>query len=312
MYYGFDIGGTKIEFSVYDSDLNCVFNDRAAAPKHDYAQLLGILSDYVINADKMFSCKGYVGVGYPGVLDAVANTLICPNLPSLHGQNLQHDLKQRLDRPITVQNDANCFLLSECYKGAAEQAQVALAVTLGTGLGGAVCINKQVINGKNASAGEFGHMAIPGNMLQRHPELPVTFCGCGGQSCLETYCSGTGLAALYKHYKILLDGSCSEEQALQGPDIIAAYENEETVAEKVIDVYLDILAAAVGNLIMLFDPDVIVFGGGLAKFAELYKQLPERVSHYTFTNMQLPNLNMAQFGGEGGVRGAALLNYQAE
>ena len=311
MYYGFDIGGTKIEFSVYDSALNCVFNDRSPAPKSDYGQLLGILSDYVINADKTFACKGDIGIGYPGVLDVAANTLICPNLPSLHGQNLLIDLERRLDRPVAVQNDANCFLLSECYKGAAENAQVALAVTLGTGLGGAICINKQVVVGKNASAGEFGHMAIPGNMLQRHPELPVTFCGCGGQSCLETYCSGTGLAALYKHYKILMDGSCSEEQALQGPDIITAFENKEPIALKVIDVYLDILAAALGNLIMLFDPDVIVFGGGLAKFVELYKQLPERITHYTFTNIQLPNLSMANFGGEGGVRGAALLNYHA-
>lgn len=311
MYYGFDIGGTKIEFSVYDASLQCVFNERIPAPAEDYEELLDALDGFVFHADKQFSCKGMVGVGFPGVINPETNTSICPNLPSLHGQNLQVDLAKRIERKVKIQNDANCFALSECFKGAAEDANSAIAVTLGTGLGGAICINKMILPGHNQGAGEFGHMAIPGTMLQRYPELPLTHCGCGGHSCLETYCSGTGLANLYKHYKQYLDGSCNEAEALKGPAIIAAYMEHDPVAVKTIDVFLDILAAALGNLIMILDPDVIVFGGGLARFEELYKQLPGKVSAYIFASMQLPEIKPAAFGGEGGVRGAALLNYVA-
>ncbi|QUM86376.1 ROK family protein [Moritella sp. 28] len=310
MYYGFDIGGTKIEFSVYNTALECVFNERIPAPTEDYEELLDALDTFIFKADKKFDCKGLVGIGYPGVMDPDTNTLICSNLPSLHGQDLQSDLKKRISRDVKVQNDANCFALSECYKGAAEDAGIAIAVTLGTGLGGAICINKTILSGHNFGAGEFGHMAIPGTMLQRYPELPVTHCGCGGHSCLETYCSGTGLAALYKHYKIHMNGSCNEEQALKGPDIIAAYEANEMVAVKTVTVFLDILAAALGSLIMALDPNVVVFGGGLARFEALYSKLPEKMAAYVFSNMKLPALKQAEFGGEGGVRGAALLNYK--
>ena len=87
MYYGFDIGGTKIEFSVYNTDLECVFNERIPAPTEDYEELLDALDTFIFKADKEFGCKGMVGIGYPGVMDPETNTTICPNLPSLHGQN---------------------------------------------------------------------------------------------------------------------------------------------------------------------------------------------------------------------------------
>ena len=310
MYYGFDIGGTKIEFSVYNTELACVFNERIPVPSEDYDALLDALDAFIFKADRQFSCKGLVGIGYPGVMDPETNTTICPNLPSLHGHNLQADLQGRIGRDVKVQNDANCFLLSECFKGAAEKADIAIAVTLGTGLGGAICINKTILSGHNFGAGEFGHMAIPGTMLQRYPDLPLTHCGCGGHSCLETYCSGTGLAALYKHYKTQTDGACNEDQALKGPAIITAYNAEEPVAVKTVTVFLDILAAALGSLIMILDPNVVVFGGGLARFEALYSKLPEKITAYVFDNMKLPALKQAEFGGEGGVRGAALLNYK--
>ena len=93
MYYGFDIGGTKIEFSVYNTALECVFNERMPAPTEDYEELLDALDSFIFKADEQFGCKGMVGIGYPGVMDPETNTLVCSNLPSLHGQNLQTDLQ---------------------------------------------------------------------------------------------------------------------------------------------------------------------------------------------------------------------------
>lgn len=308
MFYGFDIGGTKIEFAVYDENLQCVLTHQVPTPKDEYAELLAVICDLALSADSQFKCKGVIGIGYPGFFDKVKKEIVAPNLASLHGRNLQQDLALRIDRIIKFQNDANCFALSECYEGGAHEAEVALAITLGTGLGGAVCINKQVIEGRNSSAGEFGHMSIPGIMLQRYPELPLTYCGCGRQSCLETYSSGTGLALLYSLYDELMNDK-RNGTSLSGHEIISAYEADDEIAIKAVTVYFDILAAGLANLIMVLDPDVIVFGGGLSRFNDIYKALPERLSNYVFDNMNLPKLVKAKFGAEGGVRGAALLNY---
>lgn len=309
MYYGFDIGGTKIEFSVYDESLQCVFNQRIAAPQEDYELLVDAIDSMVFNADKQFSCIGQVGIGFPGVINKVDHTAVCANLPSLDGHDLRADLKERLGRDVALQNDANCFALSECFQGAAEQAECALAVTLGTGLGGAICFHKKIHSGRNFSAGEIGHIPIPGTMLQRYPELPLTHCGCGRQSCLETYCSGTGLAFLHKHYQSIMLNEAENAAELKGPEIIAAFELGCPVAVKTVTVYLDILAAGLAGLIMALDPDVIVIGGGLARFEQLYLQLPTLIKPFIFPNMQVPAIKAAEFGGEGGVRGAALLNY---
>jgi N-acetylglucosamine kinase len=300
MLYGFDVGGTKIAFAVYDQDLNCLFEDQTPTP-HDYASFITTISDMVRQADNKFSVKGQVGLGFPGAINPADMTLNCANVPAIKGRPLIHDLSASLERDIKLENDANCFLLSECFGGSADGCATVLGVTLGTGVGGALFVNGEILTGKNSFAGEIGHYPLPATLLKKHPELPDLTCGCGRQMCLELYVSGTGLGNLYKHYA---------KEPLKGPAILEKFRAGDKTAKKVIDIYFDILAAGVGTAMMVLDADAIVFGGGLSKFEILVEEFTKRLPEHLLNDVQLPVIVKAKFGGEGGVRGAALLNYK--
>lgn len=300
MLYGFDVGGTKIAFSVYDQDLNCLFEDQTPTP-NDYASFITIISDMVKQADQKFECQGQIGMGFPGAINQKDNTLNCANVPAIKGRHLVHDLSTSLGREVKLENDANCFLLSECYGGSADGCSTVLGVTLGTGVGGAIFVNGSILSGFNSFAGEIGHYPLPATLLIKHPSLPNIKCGCGRQMCLETYMSGTGLGNLYKHYA---------KKPLKGPEILEKFRADDKMAIKVVNIYLDILAAGLGTSIMVIDPDAIVFGGGLSNFEAIHKELPKRLPEHLLNYVTLPKITTAKFGGTGGVRGAALLNYK--
>lgn len=299
MFYGFDIGGTKVAFCVYDQALNCLFEDQIATP-HDYRVFLSSIEKMVQQADAKFNCKGKVGIGFPGAINPVDMTLNCANVPALKDRPLLSDLSQLLDRNIKLENDANCFLLSEYFGGSADGCQTVLGITLGTGVGGAICIDGKILTGQNAFAGEIGHYPIPATILKQYPELPNLTCGCGRQMCLETYVSGTGLSNLYQHYT---------NSPLKGPAILEKFRAGNKTAEKVLDIYFDILAAGVATAMMVLDADAIVFGGGLSKFEILVDQFSQRLPKHLLNGVKPPRVVRAKFGGEGGARGAALLNY---
>ncbi|RJG51366.1 ROK family protein [Motilimonas pumila] len=301
MLYGFDLGGTKIEFSVYDQKLNLLANQRVETPADDYQAFLKIFTDTVLKADEEFGCRGMVGIGFPGAINPKDDTLICANLPGMNGKPLQKDLEQLIDRRVAIQNDANCFLISECYGGAADGCSNVLGVTLGTGVGGALFVNGNVVSGLNFFAGEIGHYCIPATMTEKYPDLPLFVSGLGHKGSLETYSSGTGLANIYNHFA---------DEPKKGPEILALYREKDDVALKAVDIYLEVLAAGLSTSIMVLDPEAIVFGGGLAAFEDIYSELPKRLPAKLIPNVQLPKISKAQFGGAGGVRGAALLNYR--
>jgi len=299
MLYGFDVGGTKIAFSVYDQNLNCLFEDQVATP-HEYDDFMAIISEVVSAADIKCASKGKVGLGIPGAINIEGLTTNCANVPAIKDRPLVSALSTLLDREIKLENDANCFLLSECFGGSADDCATVLGVTLGTGLGGAIFSNGKIITGKNSFSGEIGHFPIPSTVLKMHPELPHLKCGCGREMCLETYVSGTGLANLYKYYANI---------DIKGPAILDRYRSGEETAINVISVYFDILAAGIGTVMMILDADAIVFGGGLSKFETLTKEFSNRLPEHLLSDVQLPLIKTAKFGSEGGARGAALLNY---
>lgn len=299
MLYGFDIGGSKIAFSVFDQTLNCLFEKQIATPD-DYATLLEHIAQMVNLADKKFACVGQVGIGVPGAINAEKRSISCANVAALKGRPLIDDLAVRLGREVNVENDANCFLLSEYFGGSAEGCAIVLGVTLGTGVGGAICINGEILHGKNAFAGEIGHYPIPATLLKKQPDLPEFVCGCGRQMCLETYVSGTGLTNLYQHYG---------QTVLSGHEIVEKFHGGDAIAKKVMTLYFDILAAGIGTAMLVLDADAIIFGGGVSNVDCLLEQFTQRLPAHLLHTVQLPLVAHAKFGSEGGVRGAALLNY---
>ncbi|WP_372881537.1 ROK family protein [Psychromonas sp.] len=300
MLYGFDVGGTKIAFSVYDQALTCHLTEQITTPS-DYPGFITAIAALVKRADQRFACKGLVGIGFPGAISGSEQRVNCANVAAIKGQTLAADLSGVLDREIKLENDANCFLLSECYGGSADNCSAALAITLGTGIGAAVFVNGAIHRGLNSFAGEIGHYPIAATMLLKYPDLPLFGCGCGRKMCFETYCSGTGLSNLYHHYA---------GNNATGPEIISRYLSGDEVTNKVLDIYLELLAAGLATAILVLDPEVIVLGGGLSKLPLLTEQLIKNLPEHLLKNVSLPQINSAMFGATGGVRGAALLNFQ--
>ncbi|MBM7454334.1 N-acetylglucosamine kinase [Oceanisphaera litoralis] len=297
MFYGVDVGGSKIAFAVFDEQGHECERRVHPTPQASYGAFMALLTEWVNAADIRWQTTGSIGIGFPGVLDD-NGLMLAPNVPAIHGRDLKGDLQQQLKRPVYADNDANCFLLSEYRQGAADGAELALALTLGTGVGGALLHKGQLVNSRRGGSAEFGHGGINATLLERHRGLPLFPCGCGLRGCLETYVSGTGLARLYRH---------AGGAALSGPAIIDAWQRGEQEATDALSCYLDILAAGLGALMTQLDPDVVVLGGGLGEYAWLYRELAHRVPEYLMTGVTPVPMRPPVFGGSGGVRGAALL-----
>ncbi|MDP5291487.1 ROK family protein [Oceanimonas sp. CHS3-5] len=302
MIYGFDIGGTKVAFGVFDERFQPLATSRHATPVRDYAAFLELVTGLVKQADEHFGETGRVGLGFPGVLDA-SGRILAPNVPAIHGRDLLGDLQQRLMRPLVGDNDANCFLLSEFHGGAVAGSRLALGLTLGTGVGGALVHEGCPINSRRGGCGEFGHGAIGAGLLARHPGLPLFDCGCGRTACLEAYVSGTGLARLYRHY-----GGAERD----GLAIVTAWQQGETEAKRCMDIYVDVLAAGLGALMTQLDPDAVVLGGSLGEAPWLHQVLAERLPGHMMKGIEPAPVRAPVFGGAGGVRGAALLTGRAD
>lgn len=297
MHYGVDLGGTKLLFTAYDTDWQPCERQQLPTPANDYDALLTLLARLVNDADTRFGQRGSLGLGFPGIVTE-AGRVVAANLPAIHGRLLTQDLTERLTRPVVVDNDANCFLWSELHGGAADGASSALGVTIGTGIGGAVCCRGALHRGANGVAGEIGHVPLPVTLLLKYPDLPMLRCGCGRLACSETLASGSGLTRLYQH----LGG-----ERLSGEQIVARYQDKEPRAQVCIDRWLEVLAAMLAAAISTFDPYVVVLGGGLARFEPLYHELPRRLPGHLLPGVTLPAIRGARYGTDAGVRGAALL-----
>jgi fructokinase len=280
---GIDIGGTKIEALALDPTGREVFRKRAPTPRGDYAATIAVVASLVNEAG-----EGTVGVGIPGALSRVTRLVKNANSTWLIGKPLKQDLEKALHRQIKIENDANCFALSEAVDGAGKGAAVVFGVILGTGVGGGIVVDGKVLQGANAIAGEWGHNPLP---LPNANDLPLPGCYCGRAGCIETYLSGPGL-------------SRDHEQATgkrRSPEEIVS------LGDQSLERYVERLARALACVINVLDPDVIVLGGGMSNVATLYTEVPRLWSRYVFSDRVATRLARPVHGDSSGVRGAAWL-----
>lgn len=141
MYYGFDIGGTKIALGVFDSGRQLQWEKRVPTPRDSYDAFLDAVCELVAEADRRFGCKGSVGIGIPGMPETEDGTLYAANVPAASGKPLRADLSARLDRDVRLDNDANCFALSEAWDDEFTQYPLVMGLILGTGVGGGLIFN---------------------------------------------------------------------------------------------------------------------------------------------------------------------------
>ena len=279
---GIDLGGTKIEALALDATGREVFRKRIATPRGDYGATISAVQSLVREIG-----EGSVGIGIPGAESRATGLIKNANSTWLIGKPLAKDLEAALGRPVRLENDANCFALSEAVDGAAKGASVVFGVILGTGVGGGIVVDGKVIRGANAIAGEWGHNALPQPGSQ---DLPLPPCYCGRAGCIETYLSGPGLS---RDHEQVTGERLAPERAVSHEKTMARYEER--------------LARALGAVINVLDPDVIVLGGGMSNVARLYTEVPRLWGRHVFSDQVATRLVPPVHGDSSGVRGAAWL-----
>lgn len=305
MRIGIDLGGSKIEGIALDGSTE-IARIRVDTPRGDYAATLDAIATVVANLEQRIPDPGSpipssIGIGIPGTMSSTTGLVKNANSTWLIGRPLPADLEARLQRPVRIANDANCFAISEATDGAAAGASVVFGVILGTGVGGGVVIDGRVIDGANGIAGEWGHNPLPWPTTD---ELPGADCYCGKRGCIETFLSGPGMSADHERHG---------GDRLAAPQIEARASAGEALAERTLARYEERLARALATSINMLDPDVIVLGGGMSNMERLYTKVPELWPRYVFaasaraTEPVRTALRRAQHGAASGVRGAAWL-----
>jgi fructokinase len=304
MRIGIDLGGTKTEVAVLDRDGSFVLRRRADSPRDDYPATVGLIARLVAEAEASIGAQCTVGVGIPGAVSPATGLVKNANSAWLNGRALPRDLQAALGRPVRIQNDANCLAVSEATDGAAAGAHCVLALVLGTGVGAGICIDGQVLAGRNAIAGEWGHNPLPPAM--RGADLPPqTTCWCGRHGCIETWLSGPALArdfALNDRH-----AAAPREGLVDARRVFRLAEQGDPDAAAAVERWLDRLARSLATAINLLDPDVVVVGGGLSNAAILYRELTGRWGSHIFSDRVDTPLLPAAHGDSSGVRGAAWL-----
>jgi fructokinase len=302
VYFGADLGGTKIAAVLLDARGRTLWQQRQPTPQGDYDATLQALVTLVQAAEAHCGqTVAKVGVGGPGTLTA-SGVVKNANSVWLNGKPLQADLHALLQRPVRYANDANCLAQSEATDGAAAGASSVFAVILGTGVGAGLHVNGRLHSGPNGLAGEWGHNPLPWATAQD----PAFACYCGQALCNETLLSGPGLAR---------DHLQATGQALTGEAIVAAAAAGSAAAQATLRRHSHRLARALAAVINLLDPEVIVLGGGLSRLAHLYTDVPALWAQWVVSggvkDAVRTRLVAAQHGDASGVRGAAWLWREA-
>jgi fructokinase len=292
---GIDLGGTKTEVIALSETGETLLRERVPSVADDYQATLATIAQLVKQAEQTIKTKATIGIGTPGAISPSTGLLKNSNSTWLNGKPLQKDIENLLQRPVRMANDANCFVLSEAIDGAAKDGKVVFGVIVGTGTGGGVVVNKQILTGPNAIAGEWGHNPMP---WPQADELPGPACYCGRRGCIETFLSGPGFAREFFN----LSGI-----QYSAKEIVQQAEAGDLDCNAALKRYEGKMARALAHVINILDPDIIVLGGGMSNIQRLYTNVPQLWGEYVFSDTVTTRLMSPKHGDSSGVRGAAWL-----
>lgn len=291
MRIGIDLGGTKTEGILMDSQGRILERERRVTPQSDgYRAVLANIANLVKTLENRSVEQCSVGIATPGSLSPATGRMRNSNTVCMNGQPVLEDLQNLMQREIRIANDADCFALSEATDGAASGAGVVFGIIIGTGTGGGIVVDGRPLSGLQNIAGEWGHNPL-GN--EQRP------CYCGRLDCVETYLSGPGLLKTW----ISAGGQPDKNTA----DIALLAEQGDDLARQVLSNYNQHFARALASVINILDPDVVVLGGGLSNIESLYRTLPEALKEHVFSDTMYTQIVRNRHGDSSGVRGAAWL-----
>ncbi|NQU03649.1 MAG: ROK family protein [Syntrophaceae bacterium] len=289
---GIDLGGTKMESILFSPRGEELYRKRIPTPEKKREQYTDVCDAVVAmvleTADNLSGSDVFtVGVGIPGTVNNRTGLIQNANLTCLTGRPFKADLEEKLERPVAMDNDANCFVLAESRAGAAQGYGLVFGIIMGTGCGGGLCIDGRVHQGQHGIAGEWGHFAVDPRGEK---------CFCGNRGCVETKISGTGVRmAFFKNYG----------RRLTMQEITEGYRKNDIQCVQSFEQFLDDFGRCLGGLISILDPDAVVIGGGLSNIDELYTLGVERVRNYAFHERIETPILKNRLGDSAGVFGAA-------
>lgn len=288
---GIDLGGTKIEGIVLSPNGQEVVRRRIETQQErGYEYILSaIVGLYHTLADKISYAPHTFGICTPGSVSQKTGLLKNSNTLCLNEQPILKDLEKMLNRAVTIENDANCFAMAEALMGAGKGHKMVFAVIMGTGCGGGIVYNGEVLKGFQGIAGEWGHSSIDPN----GPE-----CYCGRKGCVETYISGGGLERAYRE-------QTGKTKKLY--EVVDLFRKGSVTEVDFMFEFFEHFGFALANVINILDPDVVVLGGGLSNIKELYSIGADNLKHHVFNYEFNTPILKNELGDSSGVIGAALI-----
>lgn len=295
MKIGIDLGGSKTEAILIAQNGKELFRKRITTEKNYQGTFKGIVS-LVKEIEKQFKKVESIGIGMPGAVSIDTSLVKNANAVWLNGKPLKQDLQKELNRNVKIENDANCFALSEAVDGAGKDYNSVFGVIIGTGTGGGIIINKKIFSGRNQISGEWGHTPLPNPTEEERKYARKCFCGL--ECCMETYVSGPGFADLFNN---------KYNENLNSHEIINIFNNGDERAKISLENYVDHLSRGLSNVVNIFDPDIIVLGGGMSNVDFIYERINSVLKKYVLSDIVHTKVIKNFHGDSSGVRGAAWL-----
>lgn len=312
MYVGIDLGGTNIAVGVVDDGGKIIKQlsvpTLAQRPAEEIIRDMATAAkDVIEQAGMSLSDIKAIGIGSPGSVDNANGEIVyANNLPFYHTK-MRDELQKYINLPVNLENDANAAAYGE-YIAMGHGVDSFIAVTLGTGVGGGIILNGKIYRGFNGAGAELGHFTLV------HDGAP---CTCGKPGCWEAYASVTALiaqtrAAMDKNPDSIMHKMVQEEGKISGRTAFTSAKNGDSAAQAVVDQYISYVADGVTSIINIFQPDMLVIGGGISKEGNyLLKPLIEITEKYNYNKeLAKTDIRIATLFNDAGIIGAALAARQ--
>ncbi len=310
-YIGIDLGGTNIKAGVVTENFEIIAKatTKTLCPRpaeEICADMAKVSIEAAEKAGISIDDVEWIGIGTPGIADNINGTIPYSNNLDFHDVPVRKYIRQKINKPVYVANDANAAAYGEFVAGAAKGAKDAVCITLGTGVGAGVIVDGKILTGANLAGAEIGHMVI---------EVDGPQCTCGRKGCFEVFSSATGLIRMTKEAMAETPDSIMHKMAEEDGKVSArlafnAMRAGDSAAKAVVDKYIKYLAAGITNTINIFQPDVLCIGGGVCNEGDpLMVPMRELVKKEVYTRMLDKNtrIEIASLGNDAGIIGAAFL-----
>lgn len=306
-----DLGGTSVKMAIVTPEGNIqhkwsIQTNILEGGKYIIPEVIDSIQDQM----KLLNLSSQdflgIGMGSPGMVNVQKGTVIgAYNLNWTKKQYVTQQMMDSLALPCYIDNDANVAALGEQWRGAGGNCSDVVMVTLGTGVGGGIVINHELVHGASGAAGEIGHMTIDPNS--------DIHCTCGKPGCLEALASATGIINLARKYSMSYAGdselkaAIDDGQRIDAKDVFEAAKNFDNFAIKIVDQFSNYLGLACSHIANMLNPQRIVLGGGVSSAGEyLREQIENYYNIYTFPHIRnVTTISVAELGNDAGILGAA-------